>query len=220
MSHHATTMSCNCCDVASRTFDLKTADDDLRHYRRSGPARQTLEVLRAVRQLVPAGATLLDVGGGIGVIHHELLDGPVAEATQVDASDAYLQVARQESARRGHASRVGFVHADFTTVAAELPKADVVTLDRVVCCYPDFRSLLQAAAGRCKRILAITYPRETWYMRIALSLINLMERLRGETFRSYLHPADQMVDLLDQLGLHQVAARRFFVWQVSVFSRS
>jgi len=126
----------------------------------------------------------------------------------------------EEAARRGHTGRVQFVHADFTDVASELPIADIVTLDRVVCCYPDFRALLKAAAGRGRCALAMTYPRETWYMRLALSLLNFVQRLRMDPFRVFLHPVAEMESLLNVEGFERLSLRRLFVWEVALYRRS
>jgi magnesium-protoporphyrin O-methyltransferase len=165
-------------------------------------------------------AKLLDIGGGIGVIHHELLEDVVDQATHVDASSAYLKEAKAEAARRGHDGRVRFIHADFTDVASDLPKADIVTLDRVVCCYPDFRSLLQAAADRSRGALALTYPRETWYLRIGLRVANFFQRLRRDPFRVFLHPVAEMDALLERAGFEQVSMRRLFVWEMALYQRT
>ena len=165
-------MPCNCCQIENDTFGEEQAKTDIRDYRRRGPANQTKLILNAIRSLNLREAALLDVGGGIGAIHHELLKDVVRAATHVDASSAYLKEAKEEAARRGHSEQVKFIHADFTDVASDLPKADIVTLDRVVCCYPDFRGLLKAAADHSRRALAFTYPRETWYMRLGLRIIN------------------------------------------------
>ena len=213
-------MSGSCCDVAGHAFDAKFAARDIRDYRRSGPARQTAALLKFVRDMKLADASLLDVGGGVGVIHHELLADVAREATHVDASAAYLDVARQESARRGHAPRVRFVHADFTEIASELPEADVVTLDRVLCCYPDFHLLLRSAADRSRRLLAMTYPRQTWYMRLGLQIVNSFQRLRHDPFRVFLHPVEEMEHLLNHEGLWRVSVQRQFVWEVALYSRS
>jgi magnesium-protoporphyrin O-methyltransferase len=99
-------------------------------------------MLKAIRSLGLHEATLLDIGGGVGVLHHELLQDFALTATHVDASSAYLSAAREAAARLGHAARVEFIHADFTDIASSIPEADVVTLDRVVCCYPDSQRLL------------------------------------------------------------------------------
>jgi magnesium-protoporphyrin O-methyltransferase len=114
---------------------------------------------------------------------------------------------------------VNFIYADFTDVASDLPKADVVTLDRVVCCYPDFRRLLKAAGDHSTRALAFTYPRETWYLRIGLKLVNFFQRLRNDPFRVFLHPVAEMDALLRREGLERVALRRLFVWEMALYQR-
>src|SRR5436190_21023723 len=151
-------MPCNCCQITDNTFGEEEAKANLKDYRRRGPAKQTRLILEAVRSLGLKDASLLDVGGGIGTIHHELLKDIVREATHVDASSAYLKVATSEAKRLGHSEQVKFIHADFTEVAADLPQVDVVTLDRVVCCYPDFRRLLKSAAAKSRTAIALTYP--------------------------------------------------------------
>jgi SAM-dependent methyltransferase len=212
-------VSGNCCEVTGQAFDDKDAARDIREYRRRGPAAQTAELLKSVRDVGPVDVTLLDIGGGVGVIHHELLGDVASEATHVDASAAYLEAAREESARRGHAQRIRFIHADFTEIAMELPQADVVTLDRVVCCYPDFRVLLRAAANRSRRILAMTYPRQIWYLRIGLNVVNYLQRLRRDPFRVFLHPVPEMERLLNQEGFRRMSIKRLFVWEVALYAR-
>lgn len=212
-------MSCNYCEITDKAFSEAEARTELRNYAKKGPAHQTRLIVEAIRRLGFKNADLLDIGGGIGVIHHELLDDVVREATHVDASSAYLKEAREEAARRGHAERVKFIHADFTDVAAEVPDADIVTLDRVVCCYPDFRSLLKGAADHSRKLVALTYPREIWYMRIALRAANLFQRLRRDPIRVFLHPVAEMDSLIKGEGFERVYFRRLFVWEVALYRR-
>jgi magnesium-protoporphyrin O-methyltransferase len=213
-------MPCNCCEITDNEFGEDSARADVRSYRRRGPAAQTKLILQAIRSLNLRDAELLDVGGGIGVIHHELLEDIVDHATHVDASSAYLQEAKAEAARRGHDRHVRFIHADFTDVAPDLPKADIVTLDRVVCCYPDFRGLLKAAADHSRRALALTYPRETWYLRIGLRIANFFQRLRRDPFRVFLHPVAEMDALLKREGFERVSLRRLFVWEMALYKKT
>jgi magnesium-protoporphyrin O-methyltransferase len=92
-------------------------------------------------------------------------------------------------------------------------------LDRVVCCYPDFRGLLTAAASKSRRILAMTYPRETWYTRVALTLDNAFQLLRRDPFRGFLHPVREMDGLLKAGGMARVFLKRLFVWELAVYAR-
>jgi len=213
-------MPCNCCTITDKTFGESDARHNLRRYRMRGPAGQTSELLKSIRSEGLKDATLIDVGGGIGAIHHELLEDTVSSATHVDASSAYLRAAEGEAARRGHAGRVEFIHADFSDVASGLPPADIVTLDRVVCCYTDFRGLLAAAAGRSKHLLAMTYPREAWYTRVAIRITDWVQWLRRDPFRVFVHPVAQMDTVLRSNGMRRVSLKRLFVWEVALYSRN
>jgi 2-polyprenyl-3-methyl-5-hydroxy-6-metoxy-1,4-benzoquinol methylase len=213
-------MPCNCCEITDNAFSEAEARAELRNYHKRGPANQTKLILGAIRSLGLRNVDLLDIGGGIGTIHHELLKDVARAATHVDASSAYLKEAEEEAVRRGHGDRVNFIHADFTDVAPELPKVDLVTLDRVVCCYPDFRGLLRSAADHSKSAIALTYPRETWYMRFGLRVINFFQRLRKDPFRVFLHPVTEMDSLLKKEGFERVSLRRLFVWEMALYQKS
>ena len=212
-------MPCNCCEIENNTFTEDDAKADLKQYRKRGPANQTKLILEAVRSLGLKDTALLDIGGGIGTIHHELLKDVANEATHVDASSAYLKVATDEAKRIGHEARVKFIHADFTDVASELPQADVVTLDRVVCCYPNFRELLKAASSKSRKAIALTYPREEWYIKMVMSMMNFFQRVRRDPFRVFVHPVAEMEALLNKEGLKRISTRRLFVWEMSLYQR-
>jgi magnesium-protoporphyrin O-methyltransferase len=138
----------------------------------------------------------------------------------VDASSAYLKIATEEAKRLGHEAQVKFIHADFTDVADELPQVDVVTLDRVVCCYPNFRELLKAASSKSRRAIALTYPREEWYIKIVMSIMNFFQQLRNDPFRVFVHPVAEMESLLNGEGLRKVSVRRLFVWEMALYQRT
>jgi len=205
--------------MENNTFGEDEAKANLKDYRKRGPANQTKLILEAVRSLGLKNASLLDVGGGIGTIHHELLKDVASEATHVDASSAYLKIATEEAERLGHSEQVKFIHADFTDVAGELPQVDVVTLDRVVCCYPNMRALLKAASSKSRTAIALTYPRETWWLKTGMAVANFFQRLRNDPFRIFIHPVAEMESLLNGEGLQRVSVRRLFVWEMALYQR-
>jgi len=212
-------MPCNCCEMENNTFGEDEAKANLKDYRKRGPAKQTKLILEAVRSLGLKNAALLDIGGGIGTIHHELLKDVANEATHVDASSAYLKIATEEAKRLGHEAQVKFIHADFTDVAENLRQADVVTLDRVVCCYPNFRALLKAASSKSRTAIALTYPREEWYIKAVMSMMNFFQRLRNDPFRVFVHPVSEMESVLNGEGLRKISTRKLFVWEMSLYQR-
>lgn len=212
-------MPCNCCEITDSQFDESTAKQNLRNYLKNGPAKQTKLILQAVRSLKLRNVSLLDVGGGIGTIYHELMQDVVDNVIHVDASSAYLKVAKEESIKRGKLDSIKFIHADFTEVEKEIDKVDIVTLDRVVCCYPNFRGLLTAAGKHGKHALVMTYPQETWYFKIILSFVNFIQQLRKDPFRVFIHPIAKMESLLSELGFSRTQTKKLFLWEMSLYEK-
>jgi 2-polyprenyl-3-methyl-5-hydroxy-6-metoxy-1,4-benzoquinol methylase len=209
-----------CCTrycAAEKKFDSKVAERDLRRYRRRGPNGITRLLVSELRLWPLEGAELLDIGGGIGVICAELAD-KAAAATLVEASPAYLEVARRAVLSR-FAERAQFVQGDFVSLAETLPDADVATLDRVVCCYPDAEALLGAAAARARRLVAFTYPRDRWYMRGVTRLQNFLRRLKGSEFRTFVHPPQRMRAVLEATGLVHAAQSGTIAWALDLYRR-
>jgi SAM-dependent methyltransferase len=209
--------SCSCCyDVE---FDAKVAAQEARAYRRSGAHKETRALADALAGADASGLTVLDVGGGVGALHHLLLQRGAASAVDVDASGPYLEVARQEAERLGLADRIGFVHGDFVGVAPGIEPADLVALDRVVCCYPDARALVVAAAARTRRRLGIVIPPDNRLARFMVRMVNLWERVQRSAFRMQAHPHETIVTAAASEGLQWVATRSVGIWQLLVFER-
>jgi 2-polyprenyl-3-methyl-5-hydroxy-6-metoxy-1,4-benzoquinol methylase len=211
---------CHHCRDAENVFDQRDARRRLARYQRHGPEGTTRLLVEALRDADVRGATVLDIGGGVGVIHHELLRVGAASATDVDASSAYLTVARDESARRSHAERVRYRHGDFVTLAPSIEPADVVTLDRVVCCYPDMLALVGAAAARTNRLLGLVYPRDTWWVCLGIRALNAGLALQRSAFRVYCHPTASVGAEVRRAGLIQRMHRTRGLWQVVVYERA
>ena len=214
-------MSCtaHCCAIDA-TFDRRVAERELRRYRRKGPNRSTRALVAAIREAGVAEASVLDVGGGVGAVTHELLAGGAARATLVDASASYLAAAREEAERRQTTAQIEVRQGDFVALAAEVPPADVVTLDRVICCYPDMESLVAASAGHARRLYGAVYPRDGWWIRLAASTMNMACRLRRTAFRGYIFSNAAIDAAVRRAGLTPRSRRRGLVWVVALYERS
>ena len=182
--------------------------------------------MRMTRALIDALAeggverqTVLDIGGGVGAVHHELLRSGAATAVDVDASRAYISAARDEAARQGHADRVQYVAGDFVAVAPEIAPADLVALDRVICCYPDMASLVGRSASLARRRYGLVYPRDTWFSRVGIRILNLQCRLTRSPFRAYVHRTADVEAIVASHGLVRRLHRTSLIWQLSLFER-
>jgi predicted TPR repeat methyltransferase len=211
----------SCCSQGIEdAFGDRTAAHELRRYRRKGPSKPTRRLLAAIRERGVEGAALLDIGGGVGAIQHELLDAGAARATAVEVSAAYLRKAAEESERRGRRGQATYRHGDFVVLAPEVEPADVVTLDRVICCYPDMEALVGLSAERARRLYGLVHPRDAWWMRVGIRLLNAGFWLVRKRYRSYVHPV-RAVDAVAAgrgLSLRQRTAVGP-VWQVALYER-
>lgn len=212
-------MSCysHCIDAAS-LFSQRIAQRELRHYRKTGPRRTTRLLLRSITPPGNQAMTLLDIGSGIGAIPHELLASGLARAMVVEVSAAYLRMSEDEAVRRGHYDRLAYHHGDFVELASTLPTADIVTLDRVICCYPDMDKLVEASVSKAKHIYGLVYPRERWITRIGVALMNLALCLRGGAFRTYIHSSDAVEAIVQRHGFRRSSYALTFLWQVVTYA--
>jgi 2-polyprenyl-3-methyl-5-hydroxy-6-metoxy-1,4-benzoquinol methylase len=208
------------CEGLESQFGPKLAERELRRFRRRGPNRSTQVLIDALRAAGIDGASLLDIGGGVGAIHHTLLDTGASTAFHVDVSGDYITAARDEAIRRGHASRVLFLHGDFVQRASGVPDADIVTLDRVICCYPDMEALAGHAADKTRRLLGAVYPPDVWWMRLSIQAVNAFMRLRRSAFRGYLHSPAAIEAVLRRHGLDRIVRRRTLAWEIAIYARS
>lgn len=209
---------CQCCGIEEQ-FNRAEAARKLREYRRVGPARTTQLLLDALMREPVAGQTVLDIGGGVGAIQHALLKAGAATVTAVDASTAYLVVAREEAARQGHAERITHHHGNFVDIAATLPAAEIVTLDRVICCYHDMPALVDRSSAKAARLYGLVYPRDTWWVRAGVHAENALMWLQRSRFRIFAHSSAAVDVLVRRNGFRQRFARNVGPWQVVVYER-
>jgi hypothetical protein len=211
---------CHHCRDAESLFDRRDAARRLARYQRKGPEGTTRLLIEGLRAAKVEGATLLDIGGGVGVVHHELLRAGAASAIDIDASSAYIEAARAESARRGTAARVAYQHGNFVAIADTIAPTDIVVLDRVVCCYPDMPALVGAAAARAGRLLGLVYPRDAWWVRLGVRAGNLAFALQRTSFRIFCHPTAAVDAQIRRAGLAPLLHKVAGPWQVAIYQRS
>ena len=201
-------------------FDEKQARKDARRYRRKGLPKDAAAGIAFLRKRGVEGMTVLEVGGGIGAASLELLQAGAARAVNVELSPAYEPLASQLLREAGLVGRAQTLVCDFVAEAAGIPRADVVVMNRVVCCYPDFEALLAAAADKAGRYLVITYPRDGAVAQAVNGLANLVLRISGKDFRSFVHPRRGMLAVVKHGGLRLAVERRALIWQTTALERA
>jgi len=215
-------VSPRCCSPPAseygRFFNRRVARIWLRRYRRRGLARTARALVARAGDV--SGASVLEVGGGLGTIGLELLDRGAARVTNVELSTGFEAAAAELLAERGLGDRVERRVADFVLLADEIPRHDVVVLHRVVCCYPDAGSLVAAAAARAGRLLLLTYPLERRLTRLGFRVANAWLWLRRCGFRTFVHPVAVIVAAAEEQGLAlEAREQRGLAWENAAFAR-
>lgn len=195
---------------------------EARRYRKRGPGAASGVLIDALAELGVEGAVVLDVGGGVGAIQHELLARGASRSVSVDVVSSYRDELIAEAERRGHRERVRAVEGDFVELAPSLEPVQIVTLDKVICCDPDVGGLVGAAAGRATRLVGLVYPRDTLLVRSGAALLNAGLRLFRRRFRWFVHPVVQVDAILRGAGFERAFTRRgarLLPWEIAVYER-
>jgi 2-polyprenyl-3-methyl-5-hydroxy-6-metoxy-1,4-benzoquinol methylase len=205
-----------CCEPEGydTTFNDRFARRMARRYRRRGLSRSANAIATFLTDRGIEGASILEIGGGVGELHVELLRRGAAKATNLEISTNYEAEAALLLERSGMAARVDRRFLDIAQVPDEVERADVVLLHRVVCCYPDYERLLGAAAGKAGRLLVFSHPPRSLPTRAMFGAENTVRRIKGDTFRSFVHPPAAMLEVAGRSGLRNTYSWRGLGWCV------
>ena len=211
-----------CCDedLAFLGYDGLNAAADLRQWREGRLNPATRELIDAILGHGVDGARVLDVGAGVGAVHVALLESGAAAAIDVDASREFLATARGEAERRGLNGRIDYRYGDLVEVGADLPPADIVTLDSVICCYPYLEPLLDAATRSRPHLVGITYPRDVWWMRAYMRLYNVIQAIRRNPARYFVHRHARLQRWMHEAGYSNVHEGGIRPWRVVLYRRA
>lgn len=211
----------SCCNPrgCDRFFGARFAHHAAQRYRKRGLDETARRMVGFLEQRGVAGATVLEIGGGIGEIQIELLKRGAAHAVNLELSPGYDDEAAVLLGEAGLEGRTTRRIHDIAVDPDGIEPADLVVLNRVVCCYPDYERLLTAAADHARRALVFSYPPRNVVSRLVVSAQNLFFRLLGKEFRIFTHPPAAMLAVLEGRGLRSSVARKALVWQVAGLER-
>jgi len=212
----------DCCTPKGyrQIFSEKNAAGEARRYRRNGLDGTSKRIFDFIRERGVEGKTLLEVGGGIGAIEIELLKAGMARALNVELTPTYEVAAGELLVEAGLSDRVGRRVMDFAEAGTEVGSADVVVMNRVICCYPDMPKLAGAAADRARGLLVMSFPNRRWWTRLGLTLANFGFRVIRMQFRVFLHPPALIVAAVEQRGFKTRLNQPGLLWQVVALERT
>lgn len=212
-------MSC-CTPTGYRTiFGAKTVERDARRYAKKGLVASARWVFDRLSEPTLTGRSVLEIGGGIGDLQIELLEAGAAHATNIELIDTYEPAAGALIADRGFEPRIDRRISDFALDADAAPIADIVVLHRVICCYPDPDTLVAAACRHSTDRVAITVPRESWWVKLGFATMNAWLRIRRIGFRAYVHPVERMTAVAATQGFRSTDASRGRLWTSMILTR-
>lgn len=211
-----------CCNArgCDRLFNERFARRMAKRYRKRGLDKTSRRMVAFLEARGLEGATVLEVGGGVGEIQIELLERGAARTVNLELSPGYDEVAAQLLREHGLEGRADRRLQDIAVEPESVEPADVVVLHRVVCCYPDYERLLGAVAEHARHAVVFSYPPRNVVSRAWVAAANLVLRVMRREYRTFAHPPRAMVEVLEQRGLRKTFARRSLVWQVAGLERT
>jgi hypothetical protein len=210
-----------CCNSAGyeQLFSPSAARRTLRVYDKKGLNKMAKGVVGYLEARGVEGHRVLEVGGGIGAVHVELLKAGAGSAVNVELSGGYQEAAAELLRREGLEGRVEQRIGDFTEMAEGMAADDVI-MNRVVCCYPDMEKLMNAALSVSSCFVAVTFPRDRILFRISVGVESAYHRMRGVDFRPYIHSPQAIVETAGRAGFEVVFEDRDVGWHGVVFERA
>ena len=211
----------NCCQQRglNQIFSPRMARWEADNFRRHGLDKRDQKLAQAIAQCGVQDASVLEIGGGIGGLQIALLRAGASRATDVDISEGYVAAARELAQSLGFGERATQRVADFAHEADNVDAADVVVMNRVVCCYPDLPALVRPAAHHTRRLLALVFPRETWWMQLGERAMNFGMWLLRRDFRFFVHPHQAIIALTREAGLRPTHDQLSGPWRLMIFER-
>ena len=212
----------DCCTPRGyrRIFSQRSAEGEAKRYRRRGLDVTSKRIVDLLRSRGVEGSTVLEVGGGVGAIQIELLKAGASRAVSIELTPTYEEAASALLRETGFQDRVQRRVVDFVDAGPEVEAADIVVMNRVVCCYPDMPRLTGSAADHTRRLLVMSFPKSRWWTRLLLGMANLGMRLVRLEFRTFLHEPAAILRTAEGHGLETRSDQPGLFWEVAALERS
>lgn len=211
-------MSCCCPEArsAGKFFSL-FARIYRKRYAKKGFEKSQKQLVDSLRQAGFQDASLLEIGSGVGYLHQTLIEEGAASAVGVDLSPKMISEARIGAEENGLSDRVRYIEDDFVSMEEELDQVDITIMDKVVCCYPDADALVHKTLSHTRRVYALTYPRNRWFLRAGSRFMAGVFFVLRVQFRNYIHNPDLIEKWITNNGFNKKYENQTTVWLTQVY---
>jgi magnesium-protoporphyrin O-methyltransferase len=206
------------CDGTNRFF-TRWSKKYAKDYKKKGLAKEQRLLLEGVRAVPVRNATILDIGCGVGALHHALLKEGAARSVGVDAAEGMVEQAKLMAEQLGVQDRTEYHHADFLAIAASLEESDITLMDKVVCCDERLDELIDASSQKTRRVLGLTHPKNSFFIRVAFKMQIAFAKLFRWKFHPYWHDWARMQKEILQKRFTLKYESSTLVWTILVFQR-
>jgi magnesium-protoporphyrin O-methyltransferase len=214
-------MSC-CCphsNSANRIFSF-FARRYRKRFEKKGFEPSQQQLIEGLTRAGYQGASILEIGSGVGHLHQSLLEKGAASAVGVDLASRMIDEAKQWSADRNLDDRTSYIEGDFMEISGCIEPADITILDKVVCCYPDADGLVHASLQKTGHVYALTYPRNRWYIRAVMGFSAMLMKVLRSDFRSYVHDPELVEQWITSAGFSKHYQDQKLVWLTQVYVKT
>jgi magnesium-protoporphyrin O-methyltransferase len=201
-------------------FKPRFARRSLKRYRTKGLDELERRMVAAASAQGLNGARVLEIGGGIGALQTELLRAGAENGEIVELVGSFEPYARELARETGLAERTSFRVVDVLDHPEAVDPADVVVMNRVVCCSPDGVALAREAARLARRTLVLSFPRDLVWLRAAVRMVNAGFRLLGSSFRVFVHAPAALVAAAEAEGMRLADGGHGALWEFAALQRA
>jgi 2-polyprenyl-3-methyl-5-hydroxy-6-metoxy-1,4-benzoquinol methylase len=209
-----------CCPSGTDACFSKSAGHYARRYRRRGLDRAQKELRKGLLADGVLGKSLLDVGCGVGGLLFELMKDGGSSGVGIDLSEGMIGKASAIARDRGVAGQVRFQVGDFAAMEGNVPKADIVVMDKVLCCYPEPGALLARVAATGAGTLAVSYPRDGVLSRFSFTSMYRIGKLLRWSFYPFYHDPQGLDALMAGAGFRESRRSATPFWQIVILQRA
>ncbi|HZY94894.1 MAG TPA: class I SAM-dependent methyltransferase [Candidatus Bathyarchaeia archaeon] len=169
------------------------------------------------------GKSLAELGCGPGGFTVESLKQGAASCVGIDLSPEMIKAANQLANSLGMSDRATFFVGN--AAAVQIPRSDIVVMDKMLCCFPDAEVILKNAIGACNETVAFVVPRDQGLflipLRVGVYFKNLVEKIRGKKVGwLYLHSLRTIDNMLQRSGFTNKKRVTSGFWLVFTYSKN